>query len=283
MGRQNAGWYVLSNWIIAFNKELGSGTFGTVSQAVNNRSHAVALKKRVRKCHRTAQGLSQEIDTLQALTALADAHQEPRILRLADVIYQYGHEEYRNCVPEDVYLVLDPFLHLTVANLVQRQNLSRQTADWVLRETMMGLKFLHDNGWMHGDIKPKNIGVQLQGRSSLDELGEGARVVLLDLDGSSHLATVLNQRLLPQPGVGGTVGYLAPERELEYCSYDSDVWAVGVTGYELRYGPHPWKLAENPWRADKPKSLRDEWLLMYESAISVMQKGISSVKLAGLC
>ena len=125
--------------------------------------------------------------------------------------------------------------------------------------------------------------MQLQGRSSSDELGEGPRVVLLDLDDSSYLATVPNQRLLPQPGVGGTVGYLAPERELEYCSYDSDVWAVGVTGYELHYGSHPWRMAENPWRANKPRSLRDEWLLMYESAISVMQKGTSSMKVIGLC
>ncbi len=274
---------MLLKWILLSNKELGRGAFGTVSQAVNNRSHVVALKKRVRKCHRTEQRLAQEIDTLRALTTLADAHQEPRILRLADVIHEYGHEKYRKNVQEDVYLVLDPFLHLTVADLIQRQNLERQTANWVLRETMIGLKFLHDNGWMHGDIKPKNIGVQLHGRSSSGELGDGSRVVLLDLDGSSHLATVPNQRLPPQPGVGGTVGCLAPERELEYCSYDSDVWAVGVTGYELHYGSHPWKLADNPWRADKPTSLRDEWFSMYERAISVMQNGNSSTCLRESC
>ncbi|KAF2191717.1 hypothetical protein K469DRAFT_695856 [Zopfia rhizophila CBS 207.26] len=129
---------------------------------------------------------------------------------------------------------------------------------------------------MHGDIKPGNIGVQLPrtGPLTLDELRKESRVVFLDLDGASNLATLPERRLPPKPGYGGIVGYLAPERELEHRSFDNDVWAMGVTGYELRYGSHPWKFAQNPWRPDRPDHLRREWKSRYDSAIAGIQKAL---------
>ncbi|KAF2183616.1 hypothetical protein K469DRAFT_689766 [Zopfia rhizophila CBS 207.26] len=188
--------------------KIGRGASASVSHAVNNRSQAVALKTRIRKCRATAEALSIVIQTLTTLTALAKAHDEPRILRLHQVIYQFGHPKYRQGVTEDVHLVLEPFMRLTVADiitLVKEKSLEQQTADWVLREAITGLKFLHDNNWMHGDIKPGNIGVQLPrtGPLSLDELQKESRVVLLDLDGASNLATLPEQRLPPSTMMSG--------------------------------------------------------------------------------
>lgn len=249
-------------------------------QAVNDQSHTAALKTRQRRCRDTAKRISREIQTLKAITTLARQHNESRILQLRDVMYQFGNEDYQQNTTEDVYLLLDPFLPFTVDHIIEMDHgnpLKSRLALWVLHEAMLGLQFLHQVGWMHGDIKPGNIGIELPHilPSSLEGL-QAVRVVLLDLDNATNLQSFgPNPRLPPTPGRGGTVPYLAPERELEYQSYTSDVWAVAVTGYELRYGEHPWNFSANAWRPMASESLRTNWLSKYEHGIARLQKGIA--------
>jgi serine/threonine protein kinase len=104
----------------------------------------------------------------------------------------------------------------------------------LFKDALQGVQFLHSNGWIHGDLKPANIGVNYH------------RAVLLDIGGAIQLSP--GEKVPSTPGYGGTIYYLAPEREMQ--DYDNliDVWSMGVIGYELRYGHHPWKMTHNPWR-----------------------------------
>jgi len=80
----------------------------------------------------------------------------------------------------------------------------------VFRDMLLAVKVLHDNGWLHGDLKPPNI----------------------DLIGT-------RSALEPTPGSGGTLNYIAPERELNPYDHSVDIWGLGCVGYELTYGRHP--------------------------------------------
>lgn len=120
------------------------------------------------------------------------------------------------------------------------------------RDALLGVKFLHDHRWVHGDLKPANIGLP--------------RSVLLDTDTSMYLES--GDMASPTPGSGGTVDYLAPERELEKYDFAVDIWSMGVIGYELTYGRHPWRLSLNPWRdGEEHESLRPRFRDAYKEAI----------------
>lgn len=64
---------------------------------------------------------------------------------------------------------------------------------------------------------------------------------------------------MPTPGDGGTITYLDPEREMLPYKHSVDIWAMGIVGYELTYGCHPFKFLVNPWRVgEEYKMLRHQ-------------------------
>src|ERR1700733_10951412 len=135
------------------------------------------------------------------------------------------------------------------------------TAASVFRDALQGLKFLHDNSWLHGDVKPDNIGVT----------GTPPRAVLLDLGGALNIRG--RTRLPATPGVGGTVGYLAPEREMQGFDQTADIWAMGGVGDELTYGHHPWRFSVNPSRpGTENERTRPAFDQKYGVALGQLQK-----------
>lgn len=132
---------------------------------------------------------------------------------------------------------------------------------------MLGVNFLHSHNWIHGDLKPGNIGI-LYDRGSLHAL-------LLDFGGAVNLPPGL---LWPAtPGGGGTVGYLAPEREMQAYDMAVDVWAMGVVGFELMHGYHPWRFALNPWRPGaRYEALRPNFNEAYDKAVHKLRQHAGS-------
>ncbi|KAM5463040.1 hypothetical protein MauCBS54593_007699 [Microsporum audouinii] len=143
-----------------------------------------------------------------------------------------------------------------------RLNFDRPFIANLFYDALLGLNFQHSNNWVHGDIKPGNIGI-------LD--GNTPRVVLLDFGGAVHLTP---ERQLPATrGRGGTVNYLAPERELQNHDHSIDVWSMGIIGFEFLYGYHPWKIAVNPWRPrEKFETLRLTFHDGYRQSVEQMEK-----------
>ena len=95
----------IGDWTLG--KSLGRGSYGKVYAATNSKHHIVAIKLVDRKSKRDA--VNMEIETLKALTKLAeDKDDGGRLLRLREVIYQNGTEEYSSTRFEDIMLVLQP-------------------------------------------------------------------------------------------------------------------------------------------------------------------------------
>ena len=94
----------------------------------------------------------------------------------------------------------------------------------ILARAAQGLAALHGAGWMHGDIKPENI--------RLDERGDA---VLLDLGFARRLDASTAHGRRP-----GSIAYLSPEMARgEAGDAAADVFALGVVGWELATGVHP--------------------------------------------
>lgn len=99
----------------------------------------------------------------------------------------------------------------------------------VLREVVDALAYAHGQGIMHRDMKPDNV--MLSGRHAM-VMDFGVAKAVRD-SGGKQLTTV---------GVAvGTPAYMSPEQATgeEHIDQRSDIYAVGILGYELLTGSTP--------------------------------------------
>lgn len=94
------------------------------------------------------------------------------------------------------------------------------------------LSYIHSKGFLHRDIKPSNIMVEDNGNVRLMDLG------IARMNGGNKFSTV---------GFIGTPQYSAPEQilrgteEEKRLSSSTDLYALGITMYELITGCNPYK------------------------------------------
>ncbi|KIM86395.1 hypothetical protein PILCRDRAFT_816351 [Piloderma croceum F 1598] len=100
----------------------------------------------------------------------------------------------------------------------------------LVSEVVDGVEYLHENGFIHGDIKSKNILINDEGNACITDFG-------------------LTRKLeVTTEFVGGTIRWMA--KELFPSEYDggseprliteaSDTWAVGMTALEILAGKMP--------------------------------------------
>jgi len=94
-----------------------------------------------------------------------------------------------------------------------------------------GLAALHAAGWAHGDVKPENMRLDDSGRAVLLDLGFVEPV-------QSDPASPLPRRATDRQS--GSLAYLAPERARgQPATPAADVFALGISIYELATGAHP--------------------------------------------
>ena len=255
----------IGDW--TFSNPLGAGSFGRVHSATDSKGRIAAIKT-VERRSRNANHVKNEVRILKELTTLAESEgAQDQILRLIDVIYPKT-EEYTNDPFEEITLVLQPCVRETFDTLITARKTNNRYAfsiqvmsAYIIRtpisqedliifhSALQGVRFLHSHGWIHRDLKPQNIGYT------------GSQAVLLDVDGAIKLDP---GTLAPAtPGNGGTVPYLAPEREMQDYDDRVDVWSMGLILSELLYSSHPWMSFKNPWRAGH-EHLRNKFHELYE-------------------
>jgi serine/threonine protein kinase len=98
----------------------------------------------------------------------------------------------------------------------------------ILEQMCDGVQAIHDAGIIHRDLKPENILVTEEGNIKITDFGIAR--------------THAGPKLTEHGGVVGTIDYVSPEY-LERGQVDtrSDIYAIGVMGYEMISGESPFK------------------------------------------
>lgn len=230
VGRDEDDNKTINNYVVL--GEIGRGSFGKVKIAENLKTSEIVAMKIIRMDHFGSATAAQELvhrQRIQREIAVMKRVAHPNLVRL--------HEVIRNPASSKIYLVMDYIPNGVIAvktSAITCHPISLDTLSGYAVQIVQGLRALHKNGIFHRDIKPDNI-----------LLGEGGKVYLSDFGVSVICAEDGVE------GVEGTPAFMAPE----LCRGDAivkgdlvDVWALGVTFFQLAFG-------ELPFIADSPLQL----------------------------
>lgn len=127
---------------------------------------------------------------------------------------------------DTLYISFEYFKGRTLREAMQAGTLDDDTKKSIFRQLLAGLKAAHDEKIIHRDLKPENI--LLDGRNIV-------KIADFGLASSELETTVTNKS-----SVLGTPGYMSPEQIYgEKLTLLSDIFSVGVIGYELFTGNNP--------------------------------------------
>jgi len=202
-------------------KELGAGGFGVVYLA-----EEAALGSSVR---------SVAIKTILSEVALRDRHAAEGLLNEARVsagldhpgivpVHYVGQEPVRGHVVHYIVMEyvqggdLETVLSMETVNLGQRLRWMRQIAE--------GLAHAHQQGFVHRDLKLRNILLSRNGNVKIGDFGLAKAV-------GTETKTITK-------GLG-TPGYISPEQiENRTTDFRSDVYSLGVMYYQMLTGRLPY-------------------------------------------
>jgi len=122
------------------------------------------------------------------------------------------------------YIIMQLVDGQSAFEIVKRNGpLSRDQALSVLSFIAEAVAELHERNIIHRDIKPSNILVDGTGRALITDFGLSFR----------------RQSSAPGPAMAGTPAYMSPEAFAGEVSPRSDVYALGITAFELLSGKTP--------------------------------------------
>jgi hypothetical protein len=136
-------------------------------------------------------------------------------------VFDYGEEE------GSAYLVMELVPGLPLSSIIERdKSLTPDRTLSIIGQTATALAAAHKQGLVHRDVKPGNLLILPDGRVKITDFG---------------IARLADQVPLTATGqVMGTAQYLAPEQATgQQATGSSDIYALGVIGYELLAGTRP--------------------------------------------
>ncbi|KAK2666672.1 Protein kinase domain [Fusarium oxysporum f. sp. vasinfectum] len=149
----------IGQWTISAST-VGKGASGMVSIASNIQGQRVALKRV--QVGRERERVRKVQTKLETLAALSQKKNENRLLRLIEVITDDVRSTNRIA---DVWFVQEQAAQDILSTALTR-GLFKQGHEripivtTVLADILGATDFLHKNNWMHGDLKPANIGIR---------------------------------------------------------------------------------------------------------------------------
>lgn len=191
-------------------KVLGSGAMGMVVQAVQKSTRqTVAVKFLLRQ---TPELLERFLGEGRLLSQV----RHPNVMWVFEVGNIAGHP----------YLVTECLEGGNLRQALDAGGLAPDRSPQVIGDILKGVAALHRAGIVHRDLKPENILFTADGRAKIADLG-------IARDAASPGLTKTGALI-------GTPLYMAPEQLAgELASTSTDVYAVGLIGYEILRGRHP--------------------------------------------
>ncbi|KAF2570040.1 hypothetical protein F2Q70_00002982 [Brassica cretica] len=203
---------------------LGRGSFGSVFEGISGDGDFFAVKE-VSLLEQGSQ--AQEcIQQLEGEIALLSQLQHQNIVR------------YRGTAKDgsNLYIFLELVTQGSLSKLYQRYQLMDSVVSTYTRQILDGLKYLHDKGFIHRDIKCANILVDANGAVKLADFGLAKVSKLNDIKSCK-----------------GTPFWMAPEvinpKRTDGYGSSADIWSLGCTVLEMLTGQIPYCDLENPIQA----------------------------------
>ncbi|CEJ95239.1 hypothetical protein VHEMI10730 [[Torrubiella] hemipterigena] len=235
----------IGKWTVSAVGIIGKGSSGKVSVGFDSSGQVVAMKRISITKNKYTPSILGQIENFKKISSIAKAQQVDLIVTLVDII---DNDPMKTNSDVDIWLLLSPVIACTLLQRHQKRDFSRTftQADQkiILVRVLRGIKFIHSAGFIVSDVKPSNIGLR-------DE-NDPNSVVLLDIDGAI-LAPTPEAKRIPHTHIGGTISWLSPEREMHGFDGTADLWSLGVLGFLLVEGFHPWDHKLNPWRPGRLK------------------------------
>ena len=191
-------------------KAVGSGAYGVVCSAIDNRYNC---KVAIKKC----------------TNAFEDVIDGKRILREIKLLQHFDHENVcplLDMIPpsdpkkfNDVYLVLN-YMESDLHKIIYSRNkLTDEHYQYFIYQLLRGLKYIHSCGVIHRDLKPSNLLVNSNCDLKICDFG-----LARGLDWNQELTEYVVTRW-----------YRAPEIMCSHQDYNEkiDVWSVGTILAEM--------------------------------------------------
>ncbi|KAK8864050.1 hypothetical protein M9Y10_011744 [Tritrichomonas musculus] len=234
----------INNYIIA--KCIGSGSFSKVYLGIDittKKKYAIKRIKLKELC-RSSSGIAQ----LEREIRLMESFNHKNILKL----YQVLHVEATHYA----YLVLEYAKKGSLGSLLDKDiHLSHKSVFSIMKQILSALKYLHQSGFVHQDIKPANILIDENGRAILADFGIGhsfqsAAMVVGSpafqapecLDDSSSEDNEEDDEEENEGKNTNKQNYHNGVSEFsELDPKKEDVWSLGVTLYQLLFNKLPFE------------------------------------------
>ncbi len=187
-------------------EKIASGSFATVYRAHDNE---LGREVAVKQIHEQFLSDPKQLDRYWGEAQLLASLQHPNIVTIYDIVREKG------------WLIME-LMQGNLADRMQGRAMDLVALRTVLAHCLRALKFLHEHGVVHGDIKPSNMLVDRRKRLKIGDFGLARRVS--DDEGSL---------------LKGTTKYMAPEvvsDEFGEVGPASDLYSLGFATYEMMCG-----------------------------------------------
>ncbi|MEO5722848.1 MAG: serine/threonine-protein kinase [Ilumatobacteraceae bacterium] len=145
-------------------------------------------------------------------------------------VFDYGEDSDHGQVC--AYLVMELVNGRPLSEVLENGPLPVKTALSVLAQTAEALHVAHVNGVIHRDIKPSNLLMLEDGSVKITDFGIARAAEAVSI---TEVGTII-----------GTAQYMSPEQAKgENATSSSDIYSLGVVGYEMLAGRPPFT-ASNP-------------------------------------
>jgi calcium-dependent protein kinase len=193
-----------------FGKSLGSGSFGTVREAIHKTTRNVRAVKILKKSEQDEEKLFLEVDILARLS-------HPNIMQ----IYEFYDDN------SNFYIVSEYCPGGELFDCITEKGFfTEKEASFLLKQILSGICYSHENKIVHRDLKPENI--------LLDDKSDNPILKLIDWGGARYFTK--NKKM---NRINGTPYYIAPEVLSESYDEKCDIWSCGVILYVLLCGYPP--------------------------------------------